>query len=75
MPVLAHTLALHTNPYHAAAVTNLTCNDINIGYTMKLRGLRDLDARGNLYKHPRAKRKGVYGFQGDLNPVDPEGSS
>ena len=36
---------------------------------MKPRGLQDLDARGNLYKHPRAKRKGVYGFQGDLNPV------
>ena len=48
---------------------------INIGYTMKPRGLRDLDARGNLYKHPRAKRKGVYGFQGDLNPIGPEGSS
>ena len=46
---------------------------INIGYTMKPRGLRDLDSRGNLYKHPRAKRKGVYGFQGDLNPVGPEG--
>ena len=42
---------------------------------MKQRGLRDLDARGNLNKHPRAKRKGVYGFQGDLNPVGPEGSS
>ena len=43
---------------------------------MKPRGLRDLhvDAHGNLYKHPRAKRKGVYGFQGDLNPVGPEGS-
>ena len=48
---------------------------INIGYTMKPRGLWDLDARGNLYKHPRAKCKGVYGFQGDLNPVGPEGSS
>ena len=47
--------------------------DIYIGYTMKPRGLRDLDTRGNLYKHPRAKRKGVYGFQGDLNPVGPEG--
>ena len=23
----------------------------------------------NLYKHPRVKCKGVYGFQGDLNPV------
>ena len=46
---------------------------INIGYMMKPRGLRDLDTRGNLYKHPRAKRKGVYGFQGDLNPVGPEG--
>ena len=42
---------------------------------MKPGDLRDLDARGNLYKHPRAKRKGVYGFQGDLNPVGPEGSS
>ena len=40
---------------------------------MKLRGLRDFDVHGNLYKYPRAKRKGVYGFQGDLNPVDPEG--
>ena len=42
---------------------------------MKPRGLRDLDTRGNLYKHPHAKRKGVYGFQGDLNPAGPEGSS
>ena len=48
---------------------------LNIGYTMNPRGLRDLDTRGNLYKHPRAKRKGVYGFQGDLNPIGPEGSS
>ena len=51
------------------------CMCIYIGYTMKPRGLRDLDPRGNLYKHPRAKRIGVYGFQGDLNPVGPEGSS
>ena len=42
---------------------------------MKPRGLRDLDTCGNLYKHPHAKRKGVYGFQGDLNPVDPLVSS
>ena len=42
---------------------------------MKPRGLQDLDARRNLFKHPCAKRKGVYGFQGDLNPVGPEGSS
>ena len=42
---------------------------------MNLRGLRDLEPRGNLYKHPRAKRKGVYGFHEDLNPVGPEGSS
>ena len=42
---------------------------------MKPRGLRDLDVRGNLYKHPHAKHKGVYGFQGVLNPVGPEGSS
>ena len=48
---------------------------INIGYTMNLRGPQDLEPRGNLYKHPRAKRKGVYGFQGDLNPVGPKGSS
>ena len=39
--------------------------------TMKPRGLRNLDAHGNLYKHPHVKHKGVYGFQGDLNPVDP----
>ena len=51
----------------------ITTRAIYIGYTMKPRGLRDLDSRGNLYKHPRAKRKGVYGFQGDLNPVGPEG--
>ena len=38
---------------------------------MKPRGLRDLDARGNLYKHP--SMMGVYWFQGDLNPVGPEG--
>ena len=42
---------------------------------MKPRGLWDLDARGNLYKHPCAKCKGVYGFQGDLNPIDPSVSS
>ena len=40
---------------------------------MKPRGLRHLDACGNLYKYPRAKCNGVYGFQGDLNPVDPKG--
>ena len=49
---------------------------INIGYTIKLKGLQDLDARVNLYKHPRAKCKCVYGFQGDvcvyINHVDPE---
>ena len=33
MPVLAYKLALHTNPYHAAAVTNLTCNAITIDNT------------------------------------------
>ena len=42
---------------------------------MNPRGLRDLDTRENLYKHPRTKCKGVYGFQKDLNPVGPEGSS
>ena len=40
---------------------------------MKPRGLRDLDARENLYKHPCEKCKGCYGFQGDLNLVGPEG--
>ena len=36
-----------------------------------------IDARGNLYKHPRAKREDVYDFQGDLiiYPIGPEGSS
>ena len=29
-------------------------------------------ARRNLYKHLHTKRNGVYGFQGDLNPVGPE---
>ena len=48
---------------------------LNIGYTMNPRGLRDLEPHENLYKHPRAKHKGVYGFQGDLNSVGPEGSS
>ena len=42
---------------------------------MKPRDLQDLVARRNLYKHPRTKRKGVYGFQGDLNLVGPKGSS
>ena len=42
---------------------------------MKPSGLRDLEHHGNLYKHPRAKHKGVYGFQGDLNPVAPRVSS
>ena len=40
---------------------------------MKPSGLQDLDAHGNLYKYPHTKHKGVYGFQGDLNPVDAEG--
>ena len=43
---------------------------INIGYTMKLRGLQGLDF---LYKHLHAKCKAVYGFQGDLNPTGREG--
>ena len=30
---------------------------------------------GNLYKHPRAKHKGVHGFQGDPNLVGPRFSS
>ena len=45
---------------------------INIGYAMKPRGLQP---HGNLYKHPHMKCKGVYGFQGYLNPVGPESSS
>ena len=49
---------------------------INIGYTIKLKNLRDLDVHGNLYKHPRSKHKCVYGFQGDvcvhINYVGPE---
>ena len=40
---------------------------------MKVRDLLDLDARGTLYEHPRTKHKGVYGFQGGLNHVGPEG--
>ena len=61
--------------YTVGGNQEVTRKYVNIGYTMKPRGLRDLDSRGNLYKHPRAKRKGVYGFQGDLNPVDPLVSS
>ena len=45
---------------------------INIGYAMKPRGLQP---HGNLYKHPHMKCKGVYDFQGYLNPVGPESSS
>ena len=37
--------------------------------------IEQVDPRGNLYEHLLAKRKGVYGFQGDLNPVGSEGSS
>ena len=40
---------------------------------MKVRGQRDLDTHGTLYKHPHTKHKGVYGFQGGLNHVGPEG--
>ena len=40
---------------------------------MKVRGLWDLDTRETLYKHPRTKHKGVYGFQGGLNHIGPEG--
>ena len=43
---------------------------INIGYTMKPMGLQDLDTRENLYKYLHMKRNG---FQGDLNPIDPQG--
>ena len=38
---------------------------------IKPRGLWDLDFHRNLYKHLHVKHKGVYGFQGDLNLVDP----
>ena len=51
---------------------------ISNGVVLQLRLItlvRDLDARRNLYKHPHAKYKGFYGFQGDLNPVGPKGSS
>ena len=58
---------------HPTMINHLS-SYLYIGYTMKPRDLWDLDTCGNLYKHPRAKRKGVYiGFQGDLNPVGPEG--
>ncbi len=40
---------------------------------MKPRRLRDLEPRGNQYSHPRAKRKGGYGFQGALNGVVADG--
>ena len=40
---------------------------------MKPRGLRDLEPRGN-YIDTRARSARVsIGFQGDLNPVGPEG--
>ena len=40
---------------------------------MKPRGLRDLEPRGN-YIDTRAQSARVFiGFQGDLNPVGPEG--
>ena len=41
---------------------------MNIGYTL-------CNLVYQKRKPPRAKRKGVYGFQGDLDPVGPEGSS
>ena len=50
--------------------------DINNGYTIKPRGLWDLDARRNLYKHPHAKRKDVYDkFPRGSKSRSPEGSS
>ena len=44
-------------------------------YTIKPRGLQDLDTRGNVYEHLHAKSSGVYGFLEDLNPVGPRVSS
>ena len=41
---------------------------INIGYTMKPRGLRDLDTRGNLYINTRARSARVF-----MVSVGPEG--
>ena len=72
-----HSISDHSlcNWVYLCSLIDLKSSLINIGYTMKPRGLWDLDARGNLYKHRRVKRKGVYGFQGDLNPIGPEGSS
>ena len=36
---------------------------------------KDLELCRDLYRHLHAKHKGLYGFQGDLNPIGPEGSS
>ena len=36
-------------------------------------GFRNLYKPIYIYKLPCTKHKGVYGFQGDLNPVGPEG--
>ena len=64
---------LRIEPYcyrpYAADVTD----NINIGYTMKPRGLRYLEPRGNnIDTRARSARVSI-GFQGDLNTVGPEG--
>ena len=55
-----NTNQLATNTHYM--MNKFSIHAINIGYTMKPRGLRDLEPRGNRYRHPRAKRKGVYRF-------------
>ena len=46
---------------------------IHIGYTMKPRGLRYLEPRGNCIDARARSARASIGFQGDLNTVGPEG--
>lgn len=50
---------LHEQLVRVGVLQYLFLPNIEIGYAMKLRGLRDLDSCGNLYKHPHTKCKGV----------------
>jgi len=53
--------------------TTRYAHSINIGYTMQPRGLRDLEPHGNYIDTRTQSARVSIVFQGDLNPVGPEG--
>jgi len=59
--------------FHFDPQTCTRRGSLHIGYTMKPRGLRNLEPRGNyINTHVRSARVSI-GFQGYLNPIGPEG--